>query len=189
MRIALIYGTAAPAGRLATAMAAFGDGLRNHRDVETVTIDLSENALPFAAGAPLDSLPQKTRDVIDITAQADAVIIFSPVYRASIPGSLKNLFDLLPIEALEAKPVGAVAMGATPHHFLAVDLDLHPILSWFGAVAIPGIYLTSQAFASGVPTDETAGKLTAYGATVVDIARRLHGTRIEPRPLAAGPSR
>ena len=55
---------------------------------------------------------------------ASAVLIAAPVYRASYPGVLKNLLDIAPVEALQGKPVGIVAMGGSAHHFLGVDWQL-----------------------------------------------------------------
>lgn len=185
MKIALVYGTSSPARRLATALAAFAERLKDHDGVAVAIVDLAKTPLPDPSGASLNGLSETARSAIHTVSSADAVIVFSPVYRASMPGSLKNLFDLLPIEALEAKPVGAVAMGASPHHFLAIDLDLHPILSWFGAISVPGLYLTSRSFVSGELTSETVAMLTAYAGSVLDIAERLRGLSIAPRPLAA----
>ena len=55
---------------------------------------------------------------------AGAVLIGAPVYRASFPGVLKNLLDIAPVEALQNKPVGILAMGGSAHHYLAVDTQL-----------------------------------------------------------------
>jgi FMN reductase len=38
-----------------------------------------------------------TRVVLEKIMEADAYIIGTPVFQASIPGTLKNLFDLLPV--------------------------------------------------------------------------------------------
>lgn len=52
---------------------------------------------------------------------ADAVVFATPVYRGSMTGALKNLFDALPVSTLEGKPVRLVAMGASRHHFLGAE--------------------------------------------------------------------
>ena len=59
------------------------------------------------------------------------MLIAAPVYRASFPGVLKNLLDITPVEALQNKPVGIVAMGGSPHHYLAVDNQLRQVLEFF----------------------------------------------------------
>ena len=45
------------------------------------------------------------------------------------------------------KVCGLVGMGATDHHYLAVDTQLGPVLAWFGAHLVPvAVYLQSRQF-------------------------------------------
>jgi len=185
MRIDVVYGTATPPGRLATAMRSFEAALRA-AGATVSAVDLSATALPPAGTLAPADVPAAARALLDSIAAADAVVVFSPIFRAAAPGVLKSFFDLLPIEALEGKPVGSVAMGATPHHYLAVDIDLHPILAWFGAITIPaGPYLTARSFEEGKLSAEAETALGEYAQTVVELARRLAGVTLRPRPLAA----
>lgn len=69
----------------------------------------------------------------DLIAQADAVIIATPVYKASYTGVLKAFLDLLPQKALGGKVVLPVATGGTIAHLLAIDYALKPVLSELGA--------------------------------------------------------
>jgi FMN reductase len=173
--VALIYGTAAPHGRLFQALEAFAARLGAHGRVDCTVVDLA------AAPAGEEAVAQ--------IARAAAVVIFAPVYRAAAPGALKSLLDATPLEALESKPVLTVSMGASDHHYLANDVDLHPILAWFGALVLPGLYLTSRSFAEGALGEEAAEDLDAAAASVLDFTRRLAGFAVRPRPLAAGRSR
>lgn len=187
MRIDLVYGTVTPPGRLATALRSFEKTLREDCGVAGETLDLAALPLPPAGSVWPDAMPAEVTAALEGIAAADALVVFSPVFRASAPGALKNLFDLLPVAALESKPVGTVAMGASPHHFLAVDSDLHPILAWFGAITLPaGPYLTGRSFEEGGLTAAAAGDLADYARSVAEAARRLSGLRVLPRPLAAG---
>ncbi len=186
MKLALVYGTAAPAGRLATALSHFKAAVEAEDGASAPPLDLSKTSFDWADGRPQDQLSAPTQEAIREVSSCSALVIFAPVYRATAPGALKNFLDLLPVSALEAKPVGIVAMGATPHHFLGVESDLHPILSWFGAVSIPpGVYLTSSSFESGRPTTAASEELTFYARTMIAFTRRLDGIRLAPRPLAA----
>jgi NAD(P)H-dependent FMN reductase len=186
MKLALIYGTASPAGRLAAALKCFKAAAESDKRASVSEIDLSAAPLDWADGRPYDKLSASSKHAIDDVAASAGTIIFTPVYRATAPGVLKNLFDLTPVEALEGKPVGVVSMGATSHHFLGVDADLHPILAWFGAVMVPpGVYLTSASFEAGAPTKGAADELGGYARTMIDFTARLSGVRLEPRPLAA----
>lgn len=66
-------------------------------------------------------------------AEADAVIVASPVYKASFPGILKAFLDLLPQKGLEDKIVLPVVVGGTIAHLLSIDFAMKPILSVMGA--------------------------------------------------------
>lgn len=68
--------------------------------------------------------------------QADVLVIGSPVYKASIPGVLKALLDLLPEGALEGKVVLPVATGGSIAHYLSLHYSLLPVLHILGATHI-----------------------------------------------------
>jgi FMN reductase len=126
--------------------------------------------------------------VVERIASSDAVIFASPVYRGSFTGSLKNLLDQLPIESLMGKPVGIVAMGATPHHFLGVDWHLRDVLAWFGAFVPPtSVYLTSADFVDGEPSESARRDLHALAAALIKMRALASGPDnfLGPLPLAA----
>ncbi|MFD0711961.1 NADPH-dependent FMN reductase [Paenibacillus sp. GCM10027626] len=64
-----------------------------------------------------------------IIAEADAVVIASPVYKASYTGVLKAFLDLLPQKGLEGKAVLPLFIGGTIAHLLAIDYAMKPVLS------------------------------------------------------------
>ena len=115
------------------------------------------------------------------------MLIGAPVYRASYPGVLKNLLDVTPVEALQNKPVGIVAMGGSPHHYLGVDTQLRQVLGWFGALVAPtSVYLTSGDFRDGQLASETArGDLAALSETLITLSARIDPASLGPLPLAA----
>ena len=98
-----------------------------------------------------------------------------------------KVLDLTPIEALRAKPVGIVAMGATPHHYLGVDWQLRAVLAWFGARVVPtSVYLESAHFREGALTDEPSrAALADLVAALLDMPIGAGGA-FGPPPLAAG---
>jgi len=73
------------------------------------------------------------REAIERVARADAVVVASPVYKASCTGLLKTLLDLLPQKSLEGKTVLPVMIGGTIAHLLAIGFALKPVLSALGA--------------------------------------------------------
>jgi FMN reductase len=175
MAVAAVIGSVTPPGRLRRAVA---EALARAGD-EHVLLDLAEHPLPFA-GVPAPDLP-----ILDAIERADAVLLATPVYRGTYTGALKNLLDLLPVEALRGKAVALVAMGATDHHALGADWHLRDVLAWFGALAAPtGVYLTSADFADGVPGERAERVLDELLEGVIALSDAIP-TRLGPPPLAA----
>ncbi|HEX8115518.1 MAG TPA: NADPH-dependent FMN reductase [Kofleriaceae bacterium] len=65
--------------------------------------------------------------------RADAVVVATPIYKASYTGALKAFLDLLPQFALAGKVVLPLATGGTLAHVLALDYALRPVLVSLGA--------------------------------------------------------
>ncbi|MFE5207998.1 NADPH-dependent FMN reductase [Streptomyces sp. NPDC056600] len=68
-----------------------------------------------------------------LVAEADGLVIGTPVYKAAYSGLLKSLLDLLPQYALAGKTVLPLATGGSTAHVLAIDYALRPVLSSMGA--------------------------------------------------------
>jgi FMN reductase len=184
----MLVGAATPPGRLATAIAAAAEMARAaHADLAVEILNLADTPVDICDGRPLDAYGQTTRQAVARLAGAGAVLIAAPVYRASFPGVLKNLLDIAPVEALQNKPVGIVAMGGSPHHYLGVDTQLRQVLGWFGALVAPtSVYLTSSDFRDGQLASETArGDLAALSETLITLSRRIDPASLGPMPLAA----
>lgn len=82
-------------------------------------------------GVRFDSEPiLKAHEAI---AKAEALIVATPVYKASYTGVLKTYLDLLPPKALKGKLVLPVAMGGSFGHLLVIEHALKPVLSALGA--------------------------------------------------------
>ncbi|MGI9219236.1 MAG: NADPH-dependent FMN reductase [Hydrogenophaga sp.] len=88
---------------------------------------------------------------IEQVASARALVVATPVYKAAYSGVLKVFLDLLPQTALKGKVVLPIATGGSPHHMLALDYALRPVLQSLGAQHIlPGVYASD----SQIPKDE-----------------------------------
>jgi FMN reductase len=185
LEIAAVYGAATPPGKLALALGTAADFLAGEASVSVRRVDLHEQALGVAGTRALEDQDEATREVVLTIERADGVLFASPVYRGSFPGVLKNLLDLLPLEALRGKPVALVVVGATSHHYLGVDRHLRDVLAWFGALALPvSVYLTNEDFPDGL--GETAkAELRELAAGLVQLARAVRGGLAGPPPLAA----
>ncbi len=112
-----------------------------YQDMETELIDLSAYELVFSDGRDYRDYEGDTKVVLEKIMAADAFIIGTPIFQASIPGPLKNLFDLLPNNAFRSKVAGIVATAGSAMHYLVPEHQLKPILSYMKAVIIPNTYL------------------------------------------------
>lgn len=175
-----VVGSVTPPGRLLRAVTE----AVARRPVPADVLDLAGADLPFADGSPLEGEAERVVARVDA---ARSVLLATPVYRGSLTGVLKNLLDLVPVEALEGKPVAVLAMGATPHHFLGADRHLRDVLAFFGAQVTPVAgYLTSRDFADGVPSDAAAQAIDALLADLDRLRAGLAGGDGPAlRPLAA----
>lgn len=66
-------------------------------------------------------------------AQAQVLMVATPIYNAAYSGVLKSFLDLLPQDALRGKTVLPLATGGSIAHLLALDYALKPVLSALGA--------------------------------------------------------
>jgi FMN reductase len=187
-RLLMLIGAATPPGRLASAVAWTAAAVRETSDdIEVEVINLADTAVEVCDGRALDRYSAPTRQAVERISDAAAVLIAAPVYRASFPGVLKNLLDIAPVAALQGKPVGIVAMGGSPHHYLAIDSQLRPVLGWFGALVAPtAVYLTGTDFRDGELVADTArNDLRALAQTLLLLLRGLDPAALGPVPLAA----
>jgi FMN reductase len=69
---------------------------------------------------------------LESLAQADGVVLSTPIYKAAYSGLLKVWLDLLPQFALTGKSVLPIATGGSLAHVLALDYALRPVLSSLG---------------------------------------------------------
>lgn len=72
-------------------------------------------------------------DAVAAVRGARAVVIASPVYKASCSGLLKIFLDLLPPGALDGKTVLPVTTAGSLAHCLAIDYAMKPVLAVLGA--------------------------------------------------------
>ena len=185
--IAGVLGSVTPPGRSLHALEyALASARANDRTIVSVGLNLADYRISFADGRPPEAFADDTAKIVREISLADAVLMLSPVYRGSFSGSLKNLLDHLPVEALRGKPCGIVAIGATQHHFLGVDRHLRDVLAWFGALVAPtSVYLSSADFMDGVPSEPAKRELAELTATLIRLSVVGVGGPLGPPPLAA----
>ena len=110
------------------------DALRaaiNAQGHEVIPLDV--RTIPAEALLGADFKHPAIVEATELFAQADGVVVGTPVYKASYSGVLKALLDLLPQYALTGKTVLPLATGGSTAHVLAIDYALRPVLSSMGA--------------------------------------------------------
>ncbi|WP_150272216.1 NADPH-dependent FMN reductase [Paenibacillus tepidiphilus] len=148
--------------------------------IEHAESRLSEQGLEVArinvAELPAEDLIHtrfESEDIVKangLVAEADAVVVVSPVYKASYTGVLKTFLDLIPQKGLAGKIALPLFMGGSLAHLLTIDYALKPVLSVLGARHIlGGVYaVDSQVTRNDQGTVELAEELQLRLNTVLD---------------------
>jgi MsuE subfamily FMN reductase len=158
--------------------------------IEVEVINIRDLAMQFCDGRE-EPYEGDTGELVDKMVRADGLIIGTPMYRGSYTGVLKNVFDVIPNDALVGKPVGWIATGGTDHHYLAIEHELKPVLGGFRAYSIPGaVYANNGHYSDDALVDEgIVERLDELGRAVVGFAARvprdLVGARLPDIPRRA----
>lgn len=176
MKLTTIYGSPTPPGKLARGLGLLEDHVRTTHPTWK-TERLVSRSLGPVTGVWDD-------DAVGRVEEADAVVIASPVFRGSLPGTLKLLIDMLPNPALRSKPVGIFTVAAAPHHFLSAERHLRDILSWFGALTVPNsVFFVDRRLEEGEDDEEVHSDLREFTDQVISLAEKIDGTGFGPAPL------
>lgn len=140
MTILLIAGSPTIPSRSTRLLHHIGETLvqRGHRTERLQIRDLPAQALLHADFCDIDIQVARAQ-----LAQAEAVVIATPIYKASFSGVLKLFLDVLPQDGLADKLVLPLATGGSQSHMLALDYALRPVLQALAArYILPSIYAT-----------------------------------------------
>lgn len=110
--------------------------VEKYPESEVTLIDLADYDVQFSDGRDYREYEGDTKYVAETIMEADAIIIGTPIFQASIPATLKNIFDLLPEKAFRDKVVSMIVTAGSPKHFLIVEQQLKPILSYMKAQVV-----------------------------------------------------
>lgn len=110
--------------------------LEKYPEVEFNLIDLADYDIQFSDGRNYLEYEGDTGFVTKQIMEADAIIIGTPIFQASIPATLKNIFDLLPEKSFWDKIVGILVTAGSSKHYLIVEQQLKPILSYMKAQVV-----------------------------------------------------
>lgn len=102
-------------------------------EVHVTLIDLADYEIQFSDGRNYLEYEGDTKYVTQTIMDADALIIGTPIFQASIPATLKNIFDLLPVNAFLNKVISMIVTAGSSKHYLIAEQQLKPILSYMKA--------------------------------------------------------
>jgi FMN reductase len=111
---------------------------------------------------------------------ADALVVASPIFKASYTGLFKHLFDLLDPKVLEGRPVLVGATAGSDRHALVLEHQFRPLFAFFRANVLPiGIYATNNDFgANGEPTQALVERIApAAEQLAAALARSASGRK------------
>lgn len=106
---------------------------KKYPDTEVTLIDLAEYNVQFSDGRNYLEYDGDTKYIAQTLMEADAIIIGTPIFQASIPATLKNIFDLLPENSFRDKVVSMLVTAGSPKHYLIAENQLKPILGYMKA--------------------------------------------------------
>ena len=143
MRVVAVVGnpnrggrTTTVAERVASRIASLGNGT-----VETIELIDVASELFTGGSASVDELTASV-------ASADAAVFASPTYKAGITGLLKAFLDRYGTDGLAGLVAVPVMLGGAPHHALAVETQLRPVLVELAAVTpTKGLYVVDSELA------------------------------------------
>lgn len=130
--------------------------------------DLLDLGAQLGATFSYDSASSDHRRVWDSIKSCDALVVGSPVYKASYSGLLKHIFDLMEMDILVNKPVLLVATGKAPQHALMIDHQFRPLFAFFKALTLPTSLFATDADFDGPEAlgDKLQTKVIAAAAEI-----------------------
>jgi chromate reductase len=130
-----------------------------------------------------EPVPEAVERLRDAIASADAVIIATPEYNGSIPGTLKNALDWastpFPDNALRGKPVAVIGASTGGYGGMWAQAELRKVLGIIGARVVPSDFSLAHA---NQQFDES-GRLAPNQAARLAVA--VEQLVAETQPLAA----
>ncbi|MCF8606055.1 NAD(P)H-dependent oxidoreductase [Gordonia sp. HY442] len=149
------------AGSVDAAVSARGE------QVQIDYVDVASLARDLATAVTSGVLSTQVRAAHDLVADADGLIVATPVFAASYSGIFKMFFDTLDPDSITGVPVLAAATAGTPRHSLVIDHAIRPLLAYLRADVLPtGTFAATDDFGSA----ELRGRISRAGA---ELAHRL----------------
>jgi FAD reductase [NAD(P)H] len=155
------------------------DVKKKYPEIEVEMLDMMDYNVQFCDGRDPATYSDDTKTVIEKVSNADFYIIGTPIFQGSIPGVLKNLFDLIHPDAFRNKVMGFVANGGTYQHFLVIENQLKPIAGYFRAFVAPSyVYANFDHFnrENEIVDEDLLQRISLLADEVVHMQKALKGS-------------
>jgi FMN reductase len=106
-------------------------------EVEVTVISLRELANEITAALVSQLQGPKIAEAVRVLAEADGVLVATPVYKAGVSGLFKSFFDILDNDLLIGKPVILSATAGTARHALVVDEQMRGLFAYLRTLVVP----------------------------------------------------
>ncbi|WP_237693103.1 CE1759 family FMN reductase [Rothia nasimurium] len=132
-----------------------------HISLRSLAKDITNH---YLTGFPLGALAT----ALDQVRDADALIVVTPVFKASYSGLFKSFWDLVEDGSLAGKPVLIAATGGTARHSLMLETAMRPLFSYLKATVAPsGVFAATDDFGSDTNLAPRIAKAAAEFAQLV----------------------
>lgn len=120
---------------------------KKYPEIEVILIDLADYTIPFSDGRNYLEYEGDAAYVTKMIMEADTIIMGTPIFQASIPATLKNIFDLLPVGAFLNKVVSLLVTAGSAKHYLVAEQQIKPILAYMKAQVVQSyVFIEEQDF-------------------------------------------
>lgn len=139
------------------------------------TVSLRELATEIGTAITSQLLGPKMTTAVKALADADGLIVSTPVYKAGASGLFTSFFHVLDNDLLIGKPVALAATAGTARHALVVDDQLRSLFAYLRTLSVPtSLFAASEDWSSQELTqriDRAATELVLL--MEADFARRI----------------
>ncbi len=139
------------------------------------TVNIRDCDIPFCDSRDPQLYEGDAKKIISKIVECNGLVVGTPIYRGAYTGIIKNLFDIIPNNSLQGKPVGIIVTGKTDHHYLSIEHMIKPLIGFFHAHVIPGaVYINHKYFIENELINEgILIRLKELAKVVVEFARQL----------------
>lgn len=143
------------------------------KEVAVETVNLKEYARQIADASLTFNPDGGLSSMIDRVVNSDALIVASPIYKASYSGLFKEFWDIVEQDTITNMPVVLCATGGSDRHAMVPDVVMRGLFAFFRAVPTPtSIMATKDAFDTQELIDRELRAASELGALVLSGVRR-----------------